>query len=98
MDRQDVPQDAVATYGGLRKLLYAVDEDGHYGGVTSSGWEAESFATELAVNCHQSARVDLDAFAHCALFCASTNCCTKFFFSSFSKPSPFRRDDLSTGR
>lgn len=50
MDRQDVPQDAVATYGGLRKLMYAVDEDGHYGGVTSSGWEAESFATELAVS------------------------------------------------
>lgn len=49
MDRQSVPQDASATYGGLRKLLYAVDEQGEYTGVQSSGWEAESFSTELAV-------------------------------------------------
>jgi len=49
LDRQSVPQDASATYGGLRKLLYAVDEQGEYTGVQSSGWEAESFSTELAV-------------------------------------------------
>jgi hypothetical protein len=49
MDRQSVPQDASRTYGGLRKLLYAVDENGKYTGVPSSGWEAESFSTELAV-------------------------------------------------
>jgi hypothetical protein len=49
VDKQSVPQDDSPTYGGLRKLLYAVDETGHYTGVPSSGWEAESFATELAV-------------------------------------------------
>lgn len=49
MDKQSVPQDASPTYGGLRKLLYAVDERGEYTGVQSSGWEAESFSTELAV-------------------------------------------------
>ncbi len=50
MEKQSVPQDASPTYGGLRKLLYAVDESGKYTGVQSSGWEAESFSTELAVS------------------------------------------------
>ena len=49
MDKGAVPQDASSTYGGLRKLLYAVDERGDYTGVPSSGWEVESFSTELAV-------------------------------------------------
>ena len=49
MDKGAVPQDASSTYGGLRKLLYAVDERGEYTGVPSSGWEVESFSTELAV-------------------------------------------------
>lgn len=49
MDKDSVPQDQSSTYGGLRKLLYAVDERGRYAGVQSSGWEVESFSTELAV-------------------------------------------------
>jgi len=49
MEKDSVPQDASPTYGGLRKLLYAVDDQGKYTGVPSSGWEAESFSTELAV-------------------------------------------------
>ena len=58
MDKQSVPQDESATYGGLRKLLYAVDENGKYTGVQSSGWEAESFSTELAVTELQRLRDD----------------------------------------
>jgi hypothetical protein len=54
MKRESVPQDQSPTYGGGRKLLYAVDERGHYTGVKSSGWEAESQATLMAVS-------DLDA-------------------------------------
>ena len=50
MEKDAVPQDASPTYGGLRKLLYAVDAHGNYTGVQSSGWEAESFSTELAVS------------------------------------------------
>ncbi len=50
MEKESVPQDASPTYGGLRKLLYAVDDQGKYTGVQSSGWEAESFSTELAVS------------------------------------------------
>ncbi|MEJ0099217.1 MAG: hypothetical protein WDO12_05495 [Pseudomonadota bacterium] len=49
MEKDAVPQDASPTYGGLRKLLYAVDEKGEYTGVNSSGWDVESFSTELAV-------------------------------------------------
>ncbi len=49
MEKGAVPQDASPTYGGLRKLLYAVDERGQYTGVPSSGWDVESFSTELAV-------------------------------------------------
>lgn len=49
MDKQSVPQDQSTTYEGLKRLVYAVDEDGKYVGVTSSGWEVESFSTELAV-------------------------------------------------
>jgi hypothetical protein len=64
VDKQSVPQDDSPTYGGLRKLLYAVDESGHYTGVPSSGWEAESFATELAVAELQ--RLTLDAYQRAA--------------------------------
>lgn len=49
MEKQSVPQDHSPTYEGLRKLMYAVDENGKYVEVPSSGWEAESFSTELAV-------------------------------------------------
>ena len=50
MEKDAVPQDASPTYGGLRKLLYAVDGQGKYIGVQSSGWDVESFSTELAVS------------------------------------------------
>jgi hypothetical protein len=50
VEKDAVPQDASPTYGGLRKLLYAVDDQGKYTGVQSSGWEVESFSTELAVS------------------------------------------------
>lgn len=45
-----VPQDReTTTYGGGRKLLYAVDPDGRYVGVQSSGWEVEATATRSAL-------------------------------------------------
>ncbi|HYM34173.1 MAG TPA: hypothetical protein VET48_02195 [Steroidobacteraceae bacterium] len=49
MEKDSVPQDNSPTYAGLRKLLYAVDEQGKYTGVPSTGWEVESFATQTAV-------------------------------------------------
>jgi hypothetical protein len=50
MEKDAVPQDASPTYGGLTKLLYAVDGQGKYTGVRSTGWEVESFSTEFAVS------------------------------------------------
>jgi len=49
MKTEEVPQDSCKSYSGHKKLIYAVDEQGHYEGVKSSGWEVEGFATEMAV-------------------------------------------------
>ena len=49
MRKDSVPQDQAPTYGGHKKLMYAVDERGDYTGVTSSGWQVEAEATLAAV-------------------------------------------------
>ncbi|WP_437882508.1 hypothetical protein [Pseudomonas sp. LRF_L74] len=49
MKLDEVPQDPDSAYGGHSKLLYAVDDGGHYQGAQSAGWEPESYATHLAV-------------------------------------------------
>lgn len=50
MDVNEVPQDSMEyrDRDKLKKLVYAVDKDGKYTGVGSSGWEAELFATRQA--------------------------------------------------
>jgi hypothetical protein len=49
--KETVPQDGeVTTYGGGRKLLYAVDRDGRYVGVQSVGWSVETEATRSAID------------------------------------------------
>jgi len=50
MNEKDVPQDSSSTYQGQKKLIYAVDDNGQYNGVKSTGWEVESFATQMAVD------------------------------------------------
>ncbi len=50
MKDDQVPQDDSPTYSGHKKLVYAVDQDGHYKKVQTSGWEVESFATQMAVD------------------------------------------------
>lgn len=49
MKTDDVPQDEARTYGGQKKLMYAVREDGEYASVKSAGWEVETYATVSAV-------------------------------------------------
>lgn len=49
MKLDEVPQDHSSTYGGHSKLVYAVDERGHYQCAQSDGWEPEAYATRLAV-------------------------------------------------
>lgn len=46
----EVPQDKDSTHVGYKKLIYAVDTKGQYVPTKSLGWEAEAFATRLAVN------------------------------------------------
>lgn len=50
MNKDEVPQDGIATYGGGRKLFYAIDGDGTYVAVQSTGWEAEAVATGSALD------------------------------------------------
>ena len=50
MNDHEVPQDGIPTYGGRRKLFYAVDRHGAYVTVSSSGWEAEAIATGSALD------------------------------------------------
>jgi len=58
MDKTQVPQDNSHTYGGHKKLLYATDEQGEYVGVASSGWEAETIATDSALDCLQQQKIE----------------------------------------
>jgi len=50
MKTDEVPQDVFAykERDKIRKLMYAVDAEGHYTGVNSSGWEAENVAMKEA--------------------------------------------------
>lgn len=50
MQEKEVPQDNISTYSGLRKLLYAVDEQGNYTSVPSNGWEVEELVNGMAVD------------------------------------------------
>lgn len=50
MKTDEVPQETARTYGGTKKLLYAVDDSGAYTEVGSAGWEPETFATVQAVD------------------------------------------------
>ncbi|MEA3455723.1 MAG: hypothetical protein U9R26_04390 [Campylobacterota bacterium] len=44
-----VPQDDIVTYDGMEKVIYATDEDGHYGVVASTGWSIEEEVTRQAL-------------------------------------------------
>ena len=45
MKVDEVPQDGVAYYAGARKAVYALNREGHYDTVASTGWEAEAVVT-----------------------------------------------------
>jgi hypothetical protein len=50
MDIDDVPQEGNAVLSGLRKAVYARDEQGHIVTVASKGWEVEEIVTQQAVD------------------------------------------------
>ena len=49
MKADEVPQDNAKSFAGQKKGLYAVDDEGAYAIVPSSGWEAEEIVLELAI-------------------------------------------------
>ena len=51
MKKENVPQDNNPTYQGYgTKVIYAVDDDGEYTTVKSSGWKAEEVVLKDVVN------------------------------------------------
>jgi hypothetical protein len=48
MKQEDVPQQDIGLYQGNRKVMYALDTDGNYVTVASSGWEVEQQVTSAA--------------------------------------------------
>ena len=50
MQVNDVPQEGNATLSGVRKAVYAKDENGQIVSVASRGWEVEEIVTQQAVD------------------------------------------------
>lgn len=50
MREDEVPQENNSTLQGVRKAVYAIDENGHYNIVTSTGSKVEETVTTQAVN------------------------------------------------
>lgn len=48
MKLEDIPQDDSKIFRGQKKVIYAT-RDGNYQSCTTTGWEAEEFATQQAV-------------------------------------------------
>ncbi len=49
MDNSQVPQHNISTYADNKKAIYAIDENGEYTIVASSGWDVEEEATKQAL-------------------------------------------------
>ncbi|MDR3088420.1 MAG: hypothetical protein LBU39_01205 [Desulfobulbaceae bacterium] len=45
MNQRDVPQDRISTFAGHKKAVYAIDEQGEYALVETSGWRVEELVT-----------------------------------------------------
>lgn len=63
MDKNNVPQDQNKNLRGLRKAMYAVDDDGNYVVVPSDGWVAEELVLNQAIE--EFERHTIDALARC---------------------------------
>ena len=49
MKRSEVPQDGRPEYGGERRAVYALDENGQYTTAPSAGWTADGIVNQQAV-------------------------------------------------
>lgn len=50
MKISEVPQDEIKTLQGVKKALYAVDDQGHYTRTATSGWEAEEIVLQQVID------------------------------------------------
>ncbi len=58
MKKEEVPQDRAKAFQGLKKALYAQDEQGQYKIVPSSGWVAEEIVLDQAIAEYELAAAD----------------------------------------
>ncbi|WP_416192497.1 hypothetical protein [Neisseria sp. CCUG12390] len=83
MDIDDIPQDDSKSYNGLKKIVYGT-RGGHYQAATSTGWEDESYATEMAVE-------ELDAQTEAARRAVSEGIRSPLYFHMLC----YRHDEIS---
>jgi hypothetical protein len=69
MKKSEVPQDSRPEYGGERRAVYAVDDQGHYATVPSAGWRADEVVNQQAVEEYR--RLAQDALARARAGAAS---------------------------
>jgi hypothetical protein len=50
MKISEVPQDDIKTLQGVKKALYALDDQGHYTRAVTSGWEAEEIVLTQVID------------------------------------------------
>lgn len=58
MKKDEVPQDTAKAFQGRKKALYALDENGKYALVPSSGWEAEEIVLDQAIEEYERAATE----------------------------------------
>ncbi len=83
MDVKDIPQDNSKSYHGQRKIIYGT-RDGHYEAATSTGWQDESYATEMAV-------AELDGQTRAAREAVAAGAYSPLYYHMFR----FRHDETS---
>ena len=64
MKKDEVPQDGRPEYGGERRAVYAVDEQGRYATAPSAGWSADSIVNQQAVDEYRRLADDALSRAH----------------------------------
>jgi hypothetical protein len=90
MKQQQVPQDEISTFASNKKAMYAVDETGHYGIVSSSGWEVEEMATRQAIE-------ELERQAEAAYEAVSEGCMAPLYYHMFDRRMDLQVLSESTG-
>lgn len=58
MNKDEVPQDSSDTFAGQRKGVYALDDEGAYALVPSSGWDVEEAVLQQALGQLQAQEAD----------------------------------------